>query len=132
MKIKIKIKLLAAICLLTASGYCGQLNPAQCVKAIVGEASSETYKTQVAIAAVIRNRGSLKGVYGIHSPHIKRESKQTFAKAEKAWTESAKFDPTNGCNMWGGKCDDWYFMGVLKLKPVMTIGSTRFYRNDKV
>ena len=107
----------------------GALDSNQCVRAIVGEASGEPYKCQVAIGAVIRNRGSLKGVYGLNAPHVNKESPATFNKAAKAWAESATNDVTRGCSMWGGIIDDHYFQGKLHLKPVMTIGKTRFYRN---
>lgn len=99
----------------------------QAVKAIVGEASGEPYATQVAIGAVIRNRGSLQGVYGPNAPHVAHESQAVFNKAAKAWAESAKHDPTHGCRYWGGPMDVGYFNGLGK-KPAMKIGHTNFYR----
>ena len=103
------------------------ITSANAVRAIVGEAAGEPYAAKVAIAAVIRNRGSLKGVYGLHASHISYQPKWVFDHASRAWKDSAFVDPTNGCNMFGGKIDDSYFRS-LGLKPVMTIGNTRFYK----
>ena len=105
-----------------------QLDRAQCIKAVVGEAAGEPYQCQIAISAVIRNRGSLKGVYGLRAKHVAREPQSVFNKVAKAWDESAKHDPTGGCKFWGGIIDDNYFIKKLGKKPVMTIGHTRFYK----
>lgn len=121
-------KTLVLLSLLQAAN-CLALNQSDCIKAVVGEAASEPYRCQVAICAVIRNRNGLQGVYGLHAKHVQNEPKYVFDKARKAWLESAKYDPTNGCDMWGGFIDDKYFMGKLRLKPVMTIGHTRFYKS---
>ena len=124
-----KIKhLVFGLAFLSCVNVRAELNQNDCVRAVIGEGAGEPYKCQVALCAVIRNRGSLKGIYGFNSKHINREPKYIFKQVNRAWLESAKYDPTHGANMFGGICDDWYFINKLKLRPIMTIGHTRFYK----
>ena len=97
------------------------------IHAVVMEASGEPYKAQVGICAVIRRRGSLHGVYGANAHRV--EAQSVYNKVAKAWKESATSDPTGGCDLFGGVIDDHYFQGELGLKPVLTIGNTRFYKS---
>ena len=60
----------------------------QAVKAIIGEASNQGYRGMLAIAVGIRNRGSLKGVYGVNAKHIDNEPQWVWKLALKAWLES--------------------------------------------
>lgn len=99
------------------------------IHAVVIEASGEPYEAQVGICAVIRTRNSLKGVYGAKGTRY--ESNKVYAQITKAWNESAKHDPTHGCDLFGGEIDDKYFQGKLHLQPVLTIGHTRFYKSKK-
>lgn len=72
------------------------------VCAIIGEAENQGYQGMLAVAGAIRNRGTLKGVYGVNSPRIKKHlySKKIFLLAEKAWAVSASLDITNGADHW--------------------------------
>lgn len=99
------------------------------VRAIVGEACSEPWEVQVRVASAIRNRGTLKGVYGLNARHVSKQPNRVFRLASAAWDASAKRDYAAGCTMFGSVEDDWYFMRVLKLKPAFTVGKTRFYRS---
>jgi len=119
-------KLISLFLLTSTLTTSAKLNENQCVNAIVGEASGEPYLAKVGVAAVIRTRGSLQGVYGTHANH--HESAKVVETCRKAWNESETFDPTHGCNAFGGMIDDHYFIGKLHLKPVLTIGHTRFYK----
>jgi hypothetical protein len=101
----------------------------QVFHAVAMEASGEPYLAKVGICAVIRIRGSLHGIYGANA--TRQESAAVYASVRKAWLESATNDPTHGCDMFGGICDDHYFQGKLGLKPVLTIGHTRFYRSHE-
>ena len=96
------------------------------IHAVVMEASGEPYMAQVGICAVIRNRDSLQGVYGAKAH--RHESEAVYAQIGKAWRESATNDITHGCTKFGGTIDDHYFIDELHLKPVLTIGHTRFYK----
>ncbi len=77
------------------------------VKAIIGEAEGEGYQGMLAVACAIRNRGSLHGVYGIHSFRVTQHkyNQHTYSMAVKAWAESAKKDITNGATGWGNEAD---------------------------
>ena len=122
-----KTIILIGLLMVTAFPAVASLKEVDCVNAVVGEASGEPYLAKVAVAAVIRNRMSLNGIYGVHTKH--HESAKVYAICRQAWLESATNDPTHGCNMFGGAIDDWYFQHKLHLQPVLTIGHTRFYRN---
>lgn len=76
------------------------------VRAVMGEASGEGFTGMKAIACAIRNRGTLKGVYGLRAKHIDKEPKRVWDMAQKAWEESAKEDITNGATHWGSKIVD--------------------------
>lgn len=122
-----KLNLLLAA-LITATPQLHAASHSEIIHAVVMEASGEPYLAKVGICAVIRARGnSLKGVYG--SKATRKESAAAYASAEKAWGESATNDVTHGCDMFGGVCDDKYFQGKLHLKPILTVGQTRFYKS---
>lgn len=77
------------------------------INAIIGEAENQGYKGMLAIGCAIRNRGSLKGVYGHRSKRVKNclYSAKTFVDATRAWNESSKKDITNGATGWGNAKD---------------------------
>lgn len=60
----------------------------QCIRAIVGEASDQGYLGMLAVASGIRNRGTLRGVYGVKAKHVDKEPKWVWDMARKAWEES--------------------------------------------
>lgn len=77
------------------------------IKAIIGEAENQGYTGMLSVACALRNRGTLKGVYGLNAPRVKahKYSPSTYAMAQKAWLESAKRDITNGATGWGNGQD---------------------------
>jgi hypothetical protein len=64
------------------------LDKEQAIKAIIGEASNQGYYGMLTIAVAIRNRETLKGVYGLKAKHIEKEPKWVWNLAKKAWKES--------------------------------------------
>jgi hypothetical protein len=122
-----RIALIILMALAVNSAF-AELDSHKVVNAVVGEAAGESYKCKIAICAVIRTRGNLKGVYGGTAKHIKSEPDWVFVQTWNAWYESDKHDPTGGCKYWGGPMDKAYFEGKLHKKPVMTIDHTTFYR----
>lgn len=72
------------------------------VLALVGEAGGQSYVELKAHAFALRNRGTLRGVYGLRAPHIKRERPSTFDRARRAWYAalSGKHDPVGGRTEW--------------------------------
>ena len=65
-----------------------EFNDKNCIRAIIGESSSQGFKGMLAAACGIRNRGTLKGVYGLNAKHVDNEPQWVFDLAKKAWEES--------------------------------------------
>ena len=74
--------------LIHSSVWADTISDAQAVRAIIGEASNQGYVGMYAVASGIRNRGSLKGVYGLKAKHVDLEPKWVWDMARKAWKES--------------------------------------------
>lgn len=74
----------------------------QAILAIIGEAENQGYQGMLAVACAIRNRGTLKGVYGLNAPRVKQHkySDATYKLAQKAWYASFRQDITNGATHW--------------------------------
>jgi hypothetical protein len=70
------------------------------VRAIVGEAANQGERGMLAVAGAIRNRGTLRGVYGVKNPVADRQPAWVWARAEKAWRDSATNDVTHGATHW--------------------------------
>lgn len=70
----------------------------QAIQCIVGEASNQGYQGMLAIACAIRNRDTLKGVYGLNAKH--KEPQWVYDMAQKAWKESKNKDIANGATNW--------------------------------
>ena len=70
-----------------------------CIRACIGEASSQGYQGLLAVAVGIRNRGTLQGVYGLNARHIDREPKWVWDLARKAWQES-KYNRIHSATHW--------------------------------
>lgn len=70
------------------------------VKAIIGEASNQGYRGMLAVACGIRNRGTLKGIYGLKAKHIYKEPMWVWDMARRAWKESEHNDIVFGATNW--------------------------------
>lgn len=73
------------------------------VIAIIGEAENQGYQGMLAVAGAIRNRETLKGVYGLKSKRAKAvfESNGYIRRlAIRAWNESLFNDITHGATHW--------------------------------
>lgn len=127
-----------AAALLLACSPCraAQVDPARAVNAIIGEAEGESYAGKLAIAAAIRNRGHLRGVYGERAPRVvgKLYGRDARRDAIKAWEESEHTDPTHGATGWGNDADlrefakhKWWRKCVVTVK----IGNHTFYKERK-
>ena len=101
------------------------LNEDDAIDAIVGEASNQSYDTMVCVAHGIRNRGNLKGVYGVNASHNDSEPEWVWLSARDAWNESlAEKDTVNGAKNWG-TLDDLEKLGVTAYKA--NCGDLYFY-----
>lgn len=69
-----------------------QLQPAytdkQAIRAILGESANQGFNGMLAVAVGIRNRGSLRGVYGLNNPIVDKQPQWVWDMAKKAWAES--------------------------------------------
>lgn len=66
------------------------------VRTIVGEAANQGEHGMVAVGNVIRNRGHLRGMYGLKNPMVDRQPRSVWRTARRAWHKSAALDVTRG------------------------------------
>lgn len=106
------------------------------ILAIIGEAESQHYEGMLAVAGAIRNRGSLRGVYGLKSPRVRKHlySQKTYDMAETAWIESESVDTSNHATGWGNEDDinkfcttTWWSHCVITAH----VGDHWFYRRSR-
>lgn len=84
------------------------------IRAIVGEYARNDAKGMWYMAHAIRNRGTLKGVYGFNAKHNKKEPKYIWKLARDAWFSSgSQPDITKGATEWRSR-DDIYRHGWPK------------------
>ena len=120
-----KLTLLILLCALTASA---KINEADAIKTLIGEAGGESLQCQTAVAEVIRNRGSLRGCYGLTNPVVAKASHRTIERARLAWIKSATSNLTNGCKFFGGDGLDNAYFAKLGKPVAVKIGRVNFYK----
>lgn len=111
---------------------CAAVPRQDAIYAIIGEAEGEGARGMLAVACAIRNRGTLKGVYGLHANRvINREfSEITLQTATHAWDLSSDSDNCkfiDGATHWEGtkfKTPYW----AKGMQVTATIGNQRFYK----
>lgn len=97
------------------------------VRAIIGEASGEGLEGMRCVASAIRNRGNLKGVYGLKARHVDKQPKWVWKLARKAWKESATNDFSCKATHWEGtkfKTPYWAKNMIL----VKRVNNQNFYK----
>lgn len=83
--------------------YAASIDSDKAIAAIIGEAENQGFTGMLAVAHAIRNRGTLKGVYGSHAPRVKHHlySARIYQLANLAWQQSgADYDITHGADHW--------------------------------
>lgn len=104
-KIAKKAALAAAILFFAAAPAYASVNHFDAVRAIVGEASNQSFVGMVAVGEVIQARDYYSerykhgGLYGMNAVHVKHESARTWMKAWFAWFVSHFTDYTHGATM---------------------------------
>lgn len=102
----------------------------QAIRAIVGEARGEPFVGQVAVGEAIRNRGTLKGVYGAYVD-VPQITVHEWSQARSAWRVSKTSNLTNGAIGWGNE-SDWHkftrYKWFKNTVETVRIGRHRFYR----
>ncbi len=100
----------------------------EAVTCLMGEARGEEYKTIVATAEALRNRGTTKGVYGCSFSGD--EPQWVWHKVAKAWQESKYTNYVDGATHWESTdFDDPYWS--ISMTMISHIGKHKFYREDK-
>jgi len=98
----------------------------------VGEAAGQPYAVKLAVGEAIRNRATLRGVYGFHAAHNQFEPAWVWRDARRAWTESAGTNVVKGATHFGSAADvaKGTFKG-MKLTVVIGTGrdATYFFRS---
>lgn len=92
---KLILKLTLAFSILSSPAFAEDIT-----NCVLGEASGEGYLGMVAVAEAIRNRGTLKGVYGCKAKFVKNEPEWVFILARKAILEAKTSNLTNGATHW--------------------------------
>jgi hypothetical protein len=112
------------------------------INAVVGEASMAGYQGMLDVACALRNRikdpyhakDPLHQVFGYNAAHNKKETKETWETAKKAWKDSANQDTVNGAIIWGNANDVKIFKrsGWFKnVELVKTAEGHSFFRIKK-
>src|SRR3990167_894006 len=70
------------------------------VRAIIGEAANQGFDGMTAVAEGIRNRGTLKGVYGLKAKHVDKQPEWVWVKARQAWERSKTSDLVHRADHW--------------------------------
>ena len=103
----------------------------QVIRAMIGEASNQGYEGLYAISCAIRNRGTLKGVYGAKAKRVDSEPAWIWKLAERAYLASLSgIDVTNGATHWESidfKTPYWAKDMVVTAR----IGKHIFYKESK-
>lgn len=131
MKLLTNLLLIGVLGLWQGIGMAGEIPEDKAIKAILGEAGPSD-EERLAIAFALRNRGTLKGVYG----HQEAPTASDYQKAGKAWhtaLNGLKNDPTHGADHW---LSDWDLKNAkprltafrFKMTETAYIGTTHFYR----
>jgi spore germination cell wall hydrolase CwlJ-like protein len=99
------------------------------VYCIIGEAEGEGYEGMLAVSEAIRNRGSLKGVYGCQASRVKNRlySQAVLQTANLAWQNSLHTNTVRGATHWEGtafKTPYW----AKDMIVTATIRNQRFYK----
>lgn len=120
--------ILTIMILLLSSNSWAEVPKAQAIRGIIGEASDQGERGMLAVACAIRNRGTLKGVYGVNAKHVDKQPKWVWDRAEKVWEQSATIDITNGSTHWESIKFKKPYWADSMIKAVL-IGDHQFYKS---
>jgi hypothetical protein len=115
------------------SAYAERIPKERAVNAIIGEAEGEGYRGMLAVACAIRNRGSLRGVYGERSKRVVNHlyDDDTKRMAYGAWFVSQDDglceELIHGATHWEGTSFKTPWWAEHK-QVTAVIGNQRFYK----
>jgi len=88
---------LAAILIICAGmAQAGEIPEDVAVRVLIGEAGNQGEIGMVAVAEVLRRRGSTKGFYGLKAKHVDQQPAWVWEMARKAWRASKASNYTQG------------------------------------
>lgn len=106
-----------------------EFNDANCIRALVGEYAINDEYGMSLLAHALRNRGTLKGVYGFSAKHVLKESENIWTLAALVWLGSNfNADPVRGANEWRS-FQDIKRHGMPKLKLIKIYDGIYFFKN---
>lgn len=98
------------------------------IRAIVGEASNQSFYTKQCVAHALRNRGTLKGVYGVQAKHSTKEAYTIWLDSAQAWQDSEhSIDPTDGATEFRSINDPQ----PTDMRETASCGEFLFYKQTK-
>ena len=121
------ITVLFGVCVIASAD---QIDDSLAIRAIIGEASGEGSRGMLAVSYAIRNRGTLKGVYGVNAKHVDKQPAWVWQMAKDAWQLSGKYpksDPTKGATHWESTDFKEPYWAKSMAKTVL-IGKHQFYK----
>jgi len=98
----IKVFILSIILCGTARA---EIPDCQAVRVILGEAGNQGKIGMLACADALRNRGTVKGCYGLNNPIVDKQPAWAWRAARTAWAQSKTNDITFGASFWGNAND---------------------------
>ena len=116
-----------SILLLACQSFAG-IEDSKAVRAIVGEAANQGRVGMLAVAGSIRNRGTLKGVYGVKNPMADKQPAWVWQRAREAWAASATNDITKGATHWEAVKAFGTPYWAKSLTVTTNIGAHTFYK----
>jgi hypothetical protein len=115
---------IVGLLLLSFNASASNIPDTQAIRALYGESCGEPYRAKLLVAATIRARGSLKGIYGGSNRQLSHIDARTWNECVRAWNESASVK--SPYRYFGGMIDDKWFK-AHGMTPALTVGKTRFY-----
>ena len=98
------------------------------IRAIIGEAANQGENGMLAVACALRNRGTLKGVYGVNAKHIDRQPSWVWERARRAWEKSSQVDITKGADHWHNVNREGETYWTVKMTKTVCIKDHCFYK----
>ena len=103
----------------------------QAIKAVLGEARGEGFDGMYAVACAIRNRGTLKGVYGA-TASMEEIGPELYQQASRAWFNSEYGgDPTLGATHWHNVEREGENYWTRKLTRTYKVHSHTFFKEPQ-
>lgn len=123
-----RLKALAAMITLCALQSFASIDDSKAIRAIVGEAANQGKAGMLAVAGALRNRDSIKGVYGFRNPIADKQPGWVWKRASEAWFMSKTNDITKGSTHWENTKAFGKPYWAKSLTVTTNIGSHTFYK----